>query len=100
MLKSSVTDSSPTSVHADLGRATVVELPEVETQRRWKSVTSQWPIMHVLLHGITRHQFMGRHRANHVNVAYAPTKEEPAKALAVKAAMLIELGIQVNLCGE
>ena len=87
-------------LHADLGQATVIELPAEETERRWKSVTPQWPIMHVLLHGITRDQFMARHRANHVNVAYAPSKQDAAKAFAAKAAMLSELGIHVHLCGE
>jgi hypothetical protein len=87
-------------LHVDLGRATVIELPLAETERRWKSVTSQWPIMHVLLHGINRDQFMARHRANHVNVAYAATKEEADKAFAAKAAMMAELGIQVHPCGD
>jgi hypothetical protein len=42
---------------------------------------------------------MARHKANHVNVAYAPTPEIADKALATKAAMLAELGIKVHLCG-
>jgi hypothetical protein len=42
---------------------------------------------------------MARHRANHVNVAYAPSAEMADKALATKAAMLAELGITVHLCG-
>jgi hypothetical protein len=56
--------------------------------------------MHAVLHGVSRDQFMARHHANHVNVAYAPTAEAAGHALAVKAAMLAELGIQVNLCGR
>jgi hypothetical protein len=55
--------------------------------------------MHAVLHGVTRDQFMGRHRANHVIVAYAPTAEAADKALAVKAAMLDAMGIKVHLCG-
>lgn len=51
-------------LYADLGQATVIELPAEETERRRQSVTSQWPIMHVLLHGITRDQFVTRHHAN------------------------------------
>jgi len=86
-------------LHADLGRATALDLPQEETDRRWRETTSQWPIMHAVLHGVTRNQFMGRHHANHVNVAYAPTAEEADAALAAKAAALAELGIQVNLCG-
>ncbi|MEO6982270.1 MAG: fucose isomerase, partial [Edaphobacter sp.] len=87
-------------LHADLGQATAIELPEAETERRWKAVTPQWPIMHVLLHGVNRDQFMARHHANHVNVAYAPTKEVAAKAFAAKASMMAELGIRVHVCGD
>lgn len=87
-------------VHADIGRATAVELPIEETNRRWSETTSQWPIMHAILHGISRDQFMARHRANHVNVAYAPSAEAADKALAAKAAMMIEMGIKVHRCGK
>ena len=87
-------------LHADVGRATAVELPAKETERRWKSVTPQWPILHALLHGITRDQFMARHRANHLNVAYAPTSQIADQALAAKASMMAALGIQVHLCGD
>jgi hypothetical protein len=87
-------------VHADLGRGTAVMLPEEETQRRWEATTSQWPIMHAVLHGITRDQMMARHKANHINVAYAPTAEGADKALAAKTAMLAAMGIEVHLCGD
>ncbi|HLY25326.1 MAG TPA: hypothetical protein VKQ72_03235 [Aggregatilineales bacterium] len=86
-------------LHCDIGRATVVKLPAEETQRRWNSTTPQWPIMHAVLHGITRDQMMARHKANHLNVAYAPSAEMADQALAAKAAMLTEMGIQVHLCG-
>jgi hypothetical protein len=85
-------------LHADIGRATAIELPMHETIRRWKETTSQWPIMHAVLHGITRDQFMARHRANHLNVAYAPSAEAADKALGAKATMMAELGIEVHLC--
>ena len=88
------------SLHADLGLADVISLPASETTRRWQLVTAQWPIMHVRLRGISRDQFMARHRANHLNVAYAPDPQTAEKALAAKAAMMIELGIDVNLCGD
>ncbi len=87
-------------LHVDLGRATAIELPTEETERRWKAVTAQWPIMHVLLHGITRDQFMARHRANHLNVAYAPTSQIADQALAAKAAMMSQMGIDVHFCGD
>ncbi len=87
------------ALHADLGRGTVVSLPAAETERRWKETTPQWPIVHAIFHGVSQNQFMARHRANHVNVAYAPSAEAADKALATKAAMLAELGIQVHVCG-
>ena len=79
-------------LHLDIGRATAIELPAAETERRLREVTYQWPIMHALLHGVTQNQFMARHPANHVNVAYAPTAEAADRALAAKASMFNELG--------
>jgi hypothetical protein len=86
-------------LHCDIGRGTAVTLPQEETERRWRETTSQWPIMHAVLHGVSQNQMMARHRANHVNVAYAPDAETADKALATKAAMLAELGVNVHLCG-
>jgi hypothetical protein len=87
------------ALHCDIGRGTVVGLPAEETERRWRETTVQWPIVHTILHGVSQNQMMARHRANHVNVAYAPTREAADKALATKAAMLAEMGVQVHLCG-
>ncbi|MEK7764805.1 MAG: fucose isomerase, partial [bacterium] len=42
----------------DLGRAKVVALPLAETERRWRSTTPQWPIMHAVTYGVTRDQMM------------------------------------------
>jgi hypothetical protein len=86
-------------LHADLGRASAIELPEAETERRSRATNPEWPIMHALLHGISRDQFMARHKANHINVAYAPDSATADKALAAKASMLSALGIRVHLCG-
>lgn len=68
--------------------------------RRWRETTYQWPIMHAIFHGISRDQFMARHRANHVNVAYAPDAASAYRTLGAKSAMLNELGIAVHLCGD
>ncbi|MGX1507777.1 UNVERIFIED_CONTAM: hypothetical protein RKD43_006402 [Streptomyces graminofaciens] len=87
-------------LHVDLGRASAVELPEEETQRRLEATNRQWPIMHAVLHGVSRDQFMARHRANHLNVAYAPDAETADKALRAKAALFAELGVEVHLCGD
>jgi hypothetical protein len=87
------------ALHVDMGRGTVVSLPAAETERRWKETTTQWPIVHAVLHGVGQNQLMARHKANHVNVAYAPTAELADKALATKAAMFAELGVKVHLCG-
>ena len=88
------------ALHADLGLGSVIELPEAETQRRWAQTTMQWPMVSAIFHGVSRDSFMARHRANHVNIAYAPTASAAANALAVKAAMFQHLGVQVHLCGE
>jgi hypothetical protein len=88
------------SLHVDLGRASVRELPTEETQRRLDATTPQWPIMHAVLHGVDRDQFMARHKANHLNVAYAPDAATADLALVAKAAMFAELGLTVHLCGE
>ena len=86
-------------LHVDLGRGTVVELPAEETQRRLDATDPQWPIMHAVLHGVSRDQLMARHQANHVKVVYAPDAGTADKALAAKAAMFDAMGIQVHLCG-
>lgn len=86
-------------LHADIGRGTAVELPESETTRRWQATSPEWPIMHAVLHGVSRDQMMARHKANHLNVAYAPSADVADKALAVKAAMLTAMGIDVHFCG-
>jgi hypothetical protein len=83
----------------DLGRAGVVELPIEETQRRWDSTTPQWPIMHAVTYGTSRDQMMARHKANHIQVAYANSADEADKAMLVKAAMAHDLGMHVALCG-
>jgi hypothetical protein len=87
------------ALHADLGRGKVVSLPAAETERRWRETTPQWPIVHAVFYGVSQNQFMARHHANHVNVAYAPSVEMADKAFVTKAAMLAELGIHVHLCG-
>jgi len=87
-------------IQVDLGRGTVVPLTEEEIRIRWESTTEQWPMMNAVLHGVSRNQLMARHKANHIQVAYAPDAAIADKALAVKAAMFTELGIQVHLCGK
>ncbi|CAF3629433.1 unnamed protein product [Adineta steineri] len=83
----------------DIGRAHAVELPDEETERRWRDTTPQWPIMHAQLLGITRDQMMAKHKANHVQVAYVPDVQAAQKALAVKAACFQALGLEVIICG-
>ncbi len=87
------------ALHADLGRATAVTLPIEETERRWQATTPQWPVMHAVLHGVSRDQMMARHKANHLNVAYAPSAAEADRALAAQAAKLHARGGQVHQCG-
>jgi hypothetical protein len=83
----------------DLGRAKVVKLPRAETERRWQETSPEWPIMHAQTYGVSRDQMMGRHAANHIQVAYAKSAKEADLALYTKAALARELGLQVQLCG-
>ena len=79
----------------DLGRATAIELPRAETERRWNATTPQWPIMHAVIHGVTRDQMMARHQANHIQVAYANSAAEADIAMQAKAIAAAELGMEV-----
>ncbi|MFA3841585.1 hypothetical protein [Streptomyces aureus] len=92
----------PADAETELGvaLASVVEVPEEETRRRLDATTPEWPIMHAVLHGVTRDQFMARHKANHLNVAYAPDAATADKALRAKASLFEELGLRVHLCGD
>lgn len=87
-------------LQADIFRGTVVELPDEETRRRKNATNPEWPIAHVVLHGVTRDQFMARHKANHAQTVYAPDAETADRALIAKAAMLDRIGIAVNLVGD
>jgi hypothetical protein len=84
----------------DTGLAEVVALPEAETNERWALTTSQWPIMHAVLQGITRDQMMARHPSNHIQVVYAPDKEAARFGMFAKACAMKKLGLKVSVCGE
>ena len=87
-------------LHVDLGRGTCVEMPDEEVRRRLDSTNPEWPIMNAVLHGVDRDHLMARHKANHMNVVYAPDAGTAEKALIAKAAMFQAMGIEVHLCGE
>ncbi|WP_033105768.1 fucose isomerase [Microbacterium profundi] len=87
-------------LQADIFRASVVELPVDETERRKAATNEEWPLAHVVLHGVSRDQFMARHKANHAQLVYAPDAETADKALIAKAAMFDGMGIKVNLIGD
>ena len=87
-------------LHFDIGRGKAVRLPDEETDRRWRLTNPEWPIMHVVLHGVSRDQFMARHKANHVQVAYAPSEDVADAALVAKASAFDALGVAVHLCGD
>lgn len=86
-------------LHADVGTADAVELPAEETARRLAATTPEWPIMHAVLHGVTRNQFMAQHKSNHVTVAYAESSAQATEAMLTKAAMFSGMGLQVHICG-
>ena len=83
----------------DIGRAQVVALPEQETRRRLEATTKQWPIMHAVTYGVSRDQMMARHKANHIQVAYAKDAAAADRAALMKAAVARSLGIEVSFCG-
>ncbi len=83
----------------DLGRARVAALPAEETARRWQATTVQWPIMHAVLYGVSRDEMMARHKANHIQVAYARSAKSADLAMYAKAALAAELGLEVSVCG-
>jgi hypothetical protein len=88
------------ALHMDLGRGGALRLPEEESARRWATTTAQWPMMHAVLYGVTRDQFMAKHQANHIQVAYAPDAQAARRLAAAKAGMATALGLRVNLCGN
>ena len=88
------------ALHMDIGRGAAVALPKEEVDRRWASTDPTWPQMNAVLYGITRDQMMARHRANHIQVAYAPDGTTADRAMAAKAAMMQELGVRVHVCGS
>jgi hypothetical protein len=83
----------------DIGLGEVVQLPPEETQERLDRTTPQWPIMHAVIQGVTRDQMMARHKANHIQVVYAPSRADARKAMFAKAAAMNELGLKVHFCG-
>ena len=87
-------------LHCDLGLGEAVALPREETEERWRLTTSEWPVMNLVMKGVTRDQFMARHKANHIQVVYAPDRAGARKAVYAKAAAMDAKGIQVSLCGE
>lgn len=87
------------ALHMDIGRGGVVDLPREETERRWQLTTPQWPIMHAVTYGVTRDQLMAKHKANHIQVAYAHDPAAADDCLYAKAAFANALGIRVSVCG-
>jgi len=87
-------------LNMDLGRGKAIELPERENLRRWNATTPQWPMMHLVMYGVTRDQFMAKHKANHIQVAYGTSTPRADAAMLAKAAMADAMGMTVNLCGN
>ena len=55
--------------------------------------------MHAVTYGVSRDEMMARHKANHIQVAYANDAESADAALLTKAQFAAGLGIEVALCG-
>ena len=56
--------------------------------------------MHAILYGVNRDQLMAKHKANHMHFVYADNAEMARKLFVRKVAFCMELGIQVNICGN
>ncbi len=84
----------------DLGRGGAVDLPDEETQRRWKATDIAWPIQHAILYGVSRDGLMAKHKSNHITIHYAPDADTANRAMFAKAAMAREMGMKVYVCGR
>jgi len=87
-------------LYCDIGIGEVVKLPDAEVREDWRLTTPEWPMMHLVLHGITRDQMMARHKSNHIQVVYAPDRASARQGAFAKAAVMNELGLRVSLCGD
>jgi hypothetical protein len=86
-------------LNLDIGLADALALDESETRRRLDGTTKEWPIMHGRLRGVSQTQMMGRHKANHIQVAYGKDEAGAVDAALTKAALARNLGVAVNWCG-
>jgi hypothetical protein len=59
-----------TQVFMHVGSGRAVELPADEFDRRRRATTYEWPLMNVVLDGVTRDDLMAGHQSNHITVAY------------------------------
>ena len=55
--------------------------------------------MHGRLRGVSQTQMMGRHKANHIQVAYGKDEAGARDAALTKAALARNLGVAVHWCG-
>ena len=83
----------------DIGCGEAVTLPPAEMQRRREGTTPEWPIMNAVLPSVSRDQLMGRHKSNHIQVAYAHSAAEAQHAMHTRAALAATLGMRVALIG-
>ena len=88
------------ALKCDLGLGESVNLSDEENQERWQLTTVQWPMMQVILKGVTRDQMMARHKSNHIQVVYAPDYDSAKRGLYAKASAMSRLGLDVFMCGE
>jgi hypothetical protein len=86
------------ALHMDCGRGHAVELTMEETQRRWQETLPQRPIMHAVLHGVSRDAIMALHKCNRVQVVYASDAKAADVTLQTKSAFASDLGIHANRC--
>lgn len=75
----------------DIGRGSVVKLPEPIREAWWRSTNREWPLMAADLQ-VDRDTLMAHYQSNHVAVAYGDVFEE-------MVALSAELGFRVRVLG-
>lgn len=75
----------------DIGRGSVVKLPDEKRDEWWNGTTRQWPLMTADL-GIGRDTLMAHYMSNHIAVAYGDIFHE-------MIALSQELGFKTRVLG-
>jgi hypothetical protein len=88
-----------TQVFMHIGTGHAVKLPAEEFERRRRATTYEWPLMNVVLDGVSRDDLMAGHQSNHITLAYV---DESALRDVTRAfiAQAVTQNIAVSVAGE